>query len=74
MNLENPSNENLEVMLNELADRLKVANRELLNPDDYDLEKYDEIKFMYDMVVQKGYLSASEAQAFIDELRSVRKA
>lgn len=74
MNLENPSNENLEIMLNELADRLKVANRELLNHEDYDLEKYDEIKFMYDMVVQKGYLSASETQAFIDELRSVRKA
>lgn len=74
MNLEYPSNENLQFMLNELADRLKVANRELLNHEDYDLDKYDEIKFMYDMVVQKGFLSPSETQAFIDELRSVRKA
>lgn len=74
MNLEYPSNENLQIMLNELADRLKVANRELLNHEDYDLDKYDEIKFMYDMVVQKGFLSPSETQAFIDELRSVRKA
>ncbi|WP_404452577.1 DUF1128 domain-containing protein [Virgibacillus necropolis] len=74
MNLEQPSEENLKNMLDELADRLKVANRSLLDPEDYDLEKYDDIKFMYDMVVQKGHLSASETQAFIDELRSVRKA
>lgn len=74
MNLEQPTVENLKVMLDELADRLKVANRSLLDPEDYDLEKYDDIKFMYDMVVQKGQLSASETQAFIDELRSVRKA
>ncbi|MFZ3576575.1 DUF1128 domain-containing protein [Virgibacillus sp. DJP39] len=73
MNLEQPSEENLKILLDELADRLKVANRSLLDPEDYDLEKYDELKFMYDMVVQKGHLSASETQAFIDELRSVRK-
>lgn len=73
MNLEIPSNENLSVLLNELADRLKVANRALLDPEDYDLSKYEDLKFMYDMVVQKGHLSASETQAFIDELRSVRK-
>ncbi|ASK63518.1 hypothetical protein CFK37_15825 [Virgibacillus phasianinus] len=74
MNLEQPSNENMKVILDELAERLKVANRGLLDHEDYDLKKYDEIKFMYDMVVQKGQLSASETQAFIDELKSVRKA
>lgn len=74
MNLEQPSEVNLKFMLDELADRLRVANRSLLDYEDYDLEKYDDIKFMYDMVVQKGQLSPSETQAFIDELRAVRKA
>ncbi|WP_430785989.1 DUF1128 domain-containing protein [Virgibacillus flavescens] len=74
MNLEQPTEENLKLLLDELGDRLKVANRSLLDHEDYDLEKYDDIKFMYDMVVQKGHLSASETQAFIDELRTVRKA
>lgn len=73
MKLEVPSNENLAFILNELADCLKVANRALLDPEDYDLDKYEDLKFMYDMVVQKGQLSASETQAFIDELRTVRK-
>lgn len=73
MNLETPTNENLTLILNELAERLMVANRALLDPEDYDLSKYEDLKFMYDMILQRGRLSASETQAFIDELRSVRK-
>ncbi|PAV29971.1 hypothetical protein CIL05_08825 [Virgibacillus profundi] len=74
MNLEYPSQENLEIILNELADRLDVVNRTIMDPEDYDLDKYDDLKFMYDMITQKGRLSASETQAFIEELRAVRKA
>ncbi|MGP4106952.1 DUF1128 domain-containing protein [Virgibacillus sp. L01] len=73
MNLENPSQENLKFILDELAEMLNVVNRTIMDPEDYDLDKYEDIKFMYDMIKQKGQLSASETQAFIDELRSVRK-
>ncbi|MFB4167529.1 DUF1128 domain-containing protein [Virgibacillus sp. JSM 102003] len=73
MNLENPSKENLTFILDELAEMLNVVNRTIMDPEDYDLDKYEDIKFMYDMIKQKGQLSASETQAFIDELRSVRK-
>lgn len=73
MNLENPSQENLTFILDELAEMLNVVNRTIMDPEDYDLDKYEDIKFMYDMIKQKGQLSASETQAFIDELRSVRK-
>lgn len=73
MNLENPTKENLEYMLTDLAERLSVVNRALMDVEDYNLDKYTEIKFMYEIVVQKGSLSASEIQAFIDELRRVRK-
>ncbi|WP_188454421.1 DUF1128 domain-containing protein [Virgibacillus oceani] len=74
MGLENPSQENLKIILDEMAERLDVVNRTIMDPEDYDLAKYEELKFMYDMIKQKGRLSASETQAFIDELRSVRKA
>jgi len=73
MNLDHPSQENLSYILDVLADKLSVANRSLLDPEDYDIEKYDDLKFMYEMVIDKGSLSAAETQAFIDELRSVRK-
>ncbi|MFC2950140.1 DUF1128 domain-containing protein [Virgibacillus sediminis] len=73
MTLENASRENMKIILDGLADKLNVVNRTLMDPDDYDLGKYDELKFMYDMVQQKGSLSAAETQAFIEELRTVRK-
>jgi len=73
MNLEQPTEHNMKVILDELADRLGVANRSLMDPEDYNIEKYDELKLMYDMIINKGSLSASETQAFIEELRSVRK-
>lgn len=73
MNLDQPTEQNLKIILDELIDRLGVANTSLMDPKDYDLDKYDELKLMYDMVITKGSLSASETQAFIEELRSVRK-
>ncbi|WP_042144888.1 DUF1128 domain-containing protein [Paucisalibacillus sp. EB02] len=73
MNLEKPTKENLAIMLNDLAERLSVVNRSLLDPEDYDLTKYEDIKFLYDMIIKKGNLSVSETQAFIEELRRVRK-
>ncbi|MBP2077625.1 DUF1128 domain-containing protein [Oceanobacillus polygoni] len=73
MSLEVASEENMKILLEELADKLQVVNRTIMEPEDYDLEKYEDLKFMYDMVVQKGRLSASETQAFIEELSLIRK-
>jgi len=73
MNLDNPSQENLKTILEQLGDRLGVANRMLLDEKDYDLARYDDLKFLYDHVMSAGKLSPSETQAFIDELSSVRK-
>lgn len=73
MDLSHPSEENLKYILDELAEHLTVANRAIMDPEDYNIDKYDELKFMYDMVLQKGNLSISESQAFIEELRAMRK-
>jgi len=73
MNLNEPSPENLKYLLEQLGDRLGVANRMLLDEKDYDLNRYDDLKFLYDHVVKSGKLSPAETQAFVDELASVRK-
>jgi uncharacterized protein YfkK (UPF0435 family) len=73
MDLEKATKENLSYILEDMAERLSVVNRALLDPEDYDLSKYEDIKFMYDVILQKGSLTAFETQAFIEELRNVRK-
>lgn len=73
MNLDTPSPENLKYLLEQLGEKLGVANRVLLDEKDYDLNRYEDLKFLYDHVVKTGKLSPAETHAFIDELRAVRK-
>src|SRR5699024_9344389 len=73
MNLTQPTEENLKYILEQLSKKVDVANKIVLDPKGYDLAKYEDIKLMYDVLMKKDKLSASETQAFIDELRKVRK-
>ena len=73
MNLNVASKETLHYLLAPLADQLNVVNRGLLDAEDYDLDKYEDLKLLYDVVRQKGKLSISETQAFVDELALIRK-
>lgn len=73
MKLEQASEENLSILLNGIADRLVVVNRSIMQPEDYQIEKYEDIKFLYDHIESKGQLSVSETEAFIQELANYRK-
>ncbi|KHE66711.1 DUF1128 domain-containing protein [Halobacillus sp. BBL2006] len=73
MSLEQPTQENLETIIHDMADKLQVVNRSIMDPEDYDLEKYEEIKSLHDIILMKGQLSVSEIQAFVQELGQYRK-
>lgn len=73
MTLEQATEENLKILLEQLGERLGVANKILLDEKDYDLNRYEDIKFLHDHVMTSGKLSPSETNAFIDELKAVRK-
>ncbi|WP_347860622.1 DUF1128 domain-containing protein [Salimicrobium sp. PL1-032A] len=73
MSLEEANRDNLNILIETLADRLQVVNRGLLAPEDFDLEHYHDIKELYDIIEMKGQLSVSEIQAFVSELSKYRK-
>lgn len=73
MSFDVANQENLSLMLNELADHLNVANRGLFDAEDYDLNKYNDLKLLHQVIINKGKLSALETQAFVDELATIRK-
>ncbi|MDC3423608.1 DUF1128 domain-containing protein [Aquibacillus sp. 3ASR75-11] len=73
MSLNEPTEENLKIIIDEIAARLQVVNRSIMDPKDYNLSKYDEIKSLYDLIKQKGHLSVAETQAFKQELATMRK-
>ncbi|GAE91663.1 hypothetical protein JCM21714_616 [Gracilibacillus boraciitolerans JCM 21714] len=73
MNLEEKSEQNLEYIIYNMGKMLQVVNDSIMNPKDYDLNNYEELKALYDLLKQKGKLTVAEIQAFIAELRQYRK-
>lgn len=68
------SEENLSILLQGLAEKLDVANQIMFDEKFYRLDQYDDLKFLYDHIMQIDSLSPAEVQAFIDELRTIRDA
>ncbi|SHN15803.1 Uncharacterized protein YfkK, UPF0435 family [Gracilibacillus kekensis] len=73
MNLEERTEENLAHIIHEMGRMLQVVNESIMDPKDYDINKYDELKGLYDLLKQKGKLTVAETQAFIAELKNYRK-
>ncbi|WP_124728148.1 DUF1128 domain-containing protein [Staphylospora marina] len=73
VDLKNPSRENLEFLIREIRTRLKTVNSALLNPDDFSLDRYDELLEIHQMIVKKdGRLSMMEIEGVLEELRELR--
>ncbi|WP_091494360.1 DUF1128 domain-containing protein [Amphibacillus marinus] len=73
MSLSEATEQNLAYLLNEIGKKLGVVNTALLDVDDYNLEKYDDLKWLFNHLEGKENLSVSETQAFIEELSKIRK-
>mgnify|MGYP001279739176 CR=1 FL=1 len=72
IDLQVASQKNLIFILNSLAEKLDVANRLIFDEKFYTLEQYEDLKFLYDHIMQTDRLSPSEVEAFVDELKSIR--
>jgi len=73
MDLTHPSQENLTYILTQIGEKLSIANPALLDVKDYDLSKYDDLKWLYEHIKNKETLSISETDAFLKELSVARK-
>jgi uncharacterized protein YfkK (UPF0435 family) len=73
MNLSEKSIENVEFMIEQIKEKLKVLNLGAIKPSHFDEEMYEELKEIYDMVQRKNSFSPNEMQALVEELGSLRK-
>lgn len=73
MDLSQKSVENVEFMIEQIKEKLKVLNLGAIKPSHFDEEMYEELKEIYEMVLRKSSFSPSEMQALVEELGSLRK-
>ncbi|MBA4542769.1 MULTISPECIES: DUF1128 domain-containing protein [Thermoactinomyces] len=74
MNLEKATEANLEYLINEIKAKLKLVNAALINPNDFNLGQYEEIREIYELIEKKqGKLTMMEIEGILEELRDLRQ-
>ena len=73
MDLSNPTKENVVFIIEQLKDKLRMVNVDAMNSDHFSEENYEDLLYLYEMVMKRDSFSPSEMQAIVAELGSFRK-
>ncbi|WP_088810909.1 MULTISPECIES: DUF1128 family protein [Listeria] len=72
MNLENPSQENVDFMLKEITSKLKMVNSGVFENLKLENIHYDRLLDLYTLIHRKKLISPREMQLFAEELSFIR--
>ena len=72
-NLQEATQENLEIIIEGIKQKLNMANTAVMRPEDFDLANYDDLLYLYNMVQKKPSFSINEMTAIVEELGGFRK-
>ncbi len=73
MNLTQPSQENVEYMIEQIKEKLRMVNVDAMKAEHFDDSHYEDLLYLYNMVMKRQNFSPSEMQAIAQELGSLRK-
>lgn len=73
MNLSTPSAENVAYMIEQIKEKLRMVNVDAMRSDSFDESQYEDLQYLYEMVMKRDSFSPSEMQAIVAELGSLRK-
>jgi len=71
-NLNLQTQENVAFMIEVIKTKLKMASAAAMQASNFDLNKYEDIKDLYDVVASKEKFSISEVEALVSELGKLR--
>lgn len=65
--------QNMEFMLEKILEKLKLINSEVVKPDNFHEDQYDDLYTLYQYIMKRTNFSPSEVQALAEELGKLRK-
>ncbi|WP_134686015.1 DUF1128 domain-containing protein [Brevibacillus migulae] len=71
--LTQPTLENLATLIEGIKTKLNMANTAVMRPEDFTLEHYEDLLYLYNMVQKKTTFSINEMTAIVEELGNMRK-
>jgi len=66
--LNEPTPENIALMIEAIKSKLRMASGAALQSSRFPVERYDEIRELYELVRAKPHFSISEVEALVSEL------
>lgn len=72
MDLSQQTASNIEYMVEEIKSKLKVATAASIKAEHFSVERYDDIRDIYELIAAKRQFSISEIQALCDELKNLK--
>ncbi|CAM3968629.1 DUF1128 domain-containing protein [Cohnella lubricantis] len=72
MDLSMPTKENVEYMIEAIKTKLRMASGAAMQAAHFQVDRYEDIKDIYDMVQSKDRFSISEVEALVSELGKLR--
>lgn len=73
MDLTKPSQENVVYMIEQMKDKLRMVNVDAMKSEHFSEDNYEDLVYLYEMVMKRDSFSPSEMQAIVAELGSFRK-
>jgi uncharacterized protein YfkK (UPF0435 family) len=73
MDLTVENHENMAFMIENLKKKLQIVNSGIIQPEDYELNKYDDVKELYEMVMKMPSFSIRDMESIVDELAALKK-
>ncbi|MFC6333645.1 DUF1128 domain-containing protein [Paenibacillus septentrionalis] len=71
-NLEQATVDNMVYMIEAIKSKLKMASAAAMQASSFNLENYEDIKDIYEVVASKDNFSISEVEALVSELGKLR--
>lgn len=73
MDLSNQSPENVTYMIEQIKEKLRMVNVDAMKAENFSTEQYEDLLYIYEMVMKRTNISPNEMQAIAAELGSLRK-
>ena len=73
MDLSTKSTENVSYMIEGIKEKLRMVNVDAMKAENFSTEQYDDLLYMYEMVMKRENITPNEMQAIAAELGSMRK-
>lgn len=73
MDLSTATQENVIYMIEQIKEKLRMVNVDAMQSDKFSEEKYEDLQYLYEMVMKRESFSPSEMEAIVLELGTLRK-